>query len=364
MRVPAAPPEDASLQTWTAYLLQVQAAACRMLGSDLYARLLSAVAEDVRAGGAAWTVLQPHATREQSDALALRFMAAVHRLVLTGQVPALAAYYPSAGGDRSGAGAGDALQFALRDHAATLTRDVALPCQTNEVGRCAALVGGFLTVAANTGLPLRLLEVGASAGLNLRWDRYSYADTSGAPAWGDPASLVQLRGHWEIDPALLATRVRVAQRRGCDPRPIEVTSAEGQLALTSSVWADQPARFERLRGALEIAQREPAAVEQARASDWLPARLAEDAAGTATVVYHSVVEQYMSAAERREMRAALSAAGARATPDAPLYWLRMEPEHLLRAMTVRLTCWPAGDEQLLATAGAHGDPVRWHANGA
>ena len=46
------------------------------------------------------------------------------------------------------------------------------------------IVGGFLAVAAHTGLPLRTFEVGASAGLNLRWDRFFY-EARGA-TWGPP----------------------------------------------------------------------------------------------------------------------------------------------------------------------------------
>jgi hypothetical protein len=46
--------------------------------------------------------------------------------------------------------------------------------QTNEVRRSAVLLPGFLTIAAETGLPLRILELGASAGLNQLWDRRHY----------------------------------------------------------------------------------------------------------------------------------------------------------------------------------------------
>ncbi|MDP9406123.1 MAG: DUF2332 family protein, partial [Actinomycetota bacterium] len=79
----------------------------------------------------------------------------------------------------------------------------------------------------------------------------------------------------------------------------------------------------------------------------------------ATVVYHSVVWQYLPEGDRRAMRDALAHAAARATVDAPLAWLRMEPEPALHAMAVRLTTWPGGEERLLATAGAHGLPLSW-----
>ena len=356
---PDGPPPDADLQEWTAYSLALQAPACRVLGSLLYADLLEAAAADVRAGGPAWAVLAPHATRETDDALALRFMAAVHRLVLTRRAPQLASHFASVGGTAPRTGAWQALRSALEHHREVLAEWVRLPCQTNEVGRCAALMGGFLTVAAQDRLPLRLLEIGASGGLNLRWDRYRYASIDDDRSWGDPASPVQLPFTWDVPRDLLATPVVIAHRAGCDPRPVDPLTDEGRLRLTASVWGDQPERFERLEGALAIAARQTAEVAQARAIDWLPEQLQRPAERVATVVFHSVVTQYLGADERSAVQAVIADAGARATEQAPLYWLRMEPEAPLRAMAVRLTRWPSNAERLLATAGAHGNPVRW-----
>ena len=356
---PQPPPPDADLQEWTAFLLALQAPACRVLGSNLYAALLEAAAEDVRANGPAWAVLEPHGTRSTDNALALRFMAAVHRLALTKTAPELAAFFPSTGGSGDREAAWPALRSALVEHRAVVTEWVGLPCQTNEVNRCAALAPGFLTIAGETGLPLRLLEIGASGGLNLRWDQYHYADAGSGRSWGDPDSPVHLGGRWDVPQELLTVRAQVANRAGCDPLPLDPVSQEGGLRLRSSVWGDQPVRFKRLRGAIEVAGRMPLEVQQARAIEWLPAQLADLPAGTATVVYHSVVLQYLDPEEREAVRRLLHDVGSSATAKAPLFWLRMEPERPLRAMSLRLTQWPGATERLLATAGAHGDPVRW-----
>lgn len=356
---PDPPADDASPQDWTAFQLALQAPACRVLGSELYADLLVAAAEDVRADGPAWAVLASHATRDIDAALALRFMAAIHRLVLTRQAPALATFFPSVGGSADRRNAWPALRDALEQHRELLVQWVGLPCQTNEVGRCAALVAGFLTAASRSGRPLQMLEIGASGGLNLLWDRYFYEDTATGRSWGDPQSPVHLRGQWDVPRELLAIRPEVTSRHGCDPRPVDILTAEGRLRLTASVWGDQRERFTRLRGALQLATETPAHVDAATAIDWLPARLAEPAVGEATVVYHSVVMQYLDPAERRSVVEAIHTAGARATETSPLFWLRMEPEQPLRAMSVRMTQWPGGEEKLLATAGAHGNPVRW-----
>ena len=358
---PTPPAQDAPLQEWTAYLLDLQAPACRILGSELYAHLLDHAADDVRASGPTWAVLEPHATRDTGAALALRFMAAIHRVVLERRAPQLATYFPSVGGNADLDGAWPVLRTVLVEQADRLRELTARPCQTNEVGRCAALVGGFLVAARESGLPLRLLEIGASGGLNLRWDRYHYADVDRTRTWGDPDSPVQLVGHWEVPADLTAQQVTVASRAGCDPWPIDPRSQEGRLSLTAAVWGDQPQRFARLAGALQVATDLAVEVRQAPAIQWLPEQLARAASGTATVVYHSVVMQYMDPQERDDMVALLRRAGQAGTPDAPLYWLRMEPERPLRAMAVRLTTWPGGEERLVATAGAHGHPLRWRA---
>ena len=351
-----------------AKLLRDQARWCRRLESPLYGALLDRAAEDALAGGLSFKILRDQTGEREADsgALALRFMASVHRLVLQGRAPELAAFYPSVGGD---AGSGDeawpAFRRTLEEHADELGDLVQRPCQTNEAGRSAALLGGFLMVARDTGLPLRLVEVGASAGLNLRWDRYHYR--AGDRSWGDPASPVQLDDVYEGDHLPpFDVQATVTERIGCDLDPIDPVSEEGALALRSAVWADQVRRFRILDGALEVARGVPATVERADGSVWLPERLTEPAEGMVTVVYHSVAMYHASLEARNRILTALEEAGARATERAPLAWLRMEGGYsyaLLRLTghEVWLTTWPGGEERRVATSGAHGKPVRWRA---
>jgi hypothetical protein len=273
-------------------------------------------------------------------------MGAVHRLVLSGEAPALARHFQSAGG-RPG-DAWPAFLDVLRERRDELRELVEHPVQTNEPGRCAALLGGFLEVARRTGLPLRLLEVGASAGLNLRFDRYRYE--LGQERWGPPESPVVLRARVSGRPSL-DTPLRIASREGCDPRPLDPSSEVDRLTLASYVWPDQLERHERLRAALTVAEKTTATVDRAGAAEWTEARLAEAAPGVAIVVFHSIVMQYLPAAERERFERALEAA------PGTVAWLRMEPADDLTE--VRLTLWPGGEERLLARAGYHGDPVEW-----
>ena len=335
--------------------LVFQRNSCADLGSNLYAEVLDAVIADVGADGPCAAMLRPHEGDPFGSALPLRFLGSIHRLVLEGRAPRLAAHYPSAGGT-PGPSLADDFVATVAELQPEIEARIGKGVQTNEVGRSAALVGGFVEVARRSGLPLRLLELGASAGLNLRWDRFWY-DT-GASTLGDPTSAVRFVGVWdEPSPVLDDVPVGVAAREGCDRSPIDPTGEEGRLSLRAYLWPDMVDRRARLDAALAIAARVPARVEAADLGDWLEARLARAAQGRATVVYHSIVWQYVDGRSRDRMRAALREAGRGTGDDAPLAWLRLEPAGPVADL--RLTWWPGGGEEVLATSGYHGTPVHW-----
>jgi len=298
--------------------------------------------------------MEPWADAPSGTAIGLKLMGSVHRLVLTGELPELAAFYPSAGGAQPVEGSELPFFAALGDKAQEISQLLHLPVQTNEVGRSAALLGGFLEVAH---LPLRVLEVGSSAGLNLRWDHYRYEHDG--IAWGPTDSPVTF-APYESAPNL-GLEAQVVARIGCDPAPIDASTDAGRLTLSSYVWADQAKRWQLLQSALEVATRVPARIERVGAGDWLERVLAEPAPGTSTVVFHSIVTQYMTPAERERVVAVITEAGELATPNAPLAWLRMEPpeERGDDLAHVHLTRWPGGETRLVARAGYHGRPVIW-----
>lgn len=337
-------------------VLEVQAAACGKAGSSLYQRILTGALADARAGGVTARLLAPHDRDPLGSALALRLMGTVHGLVLAGEAPALARLYPSTGGDPSRGDPVAAFLEVLHDRSAEVAAGLHEGVQTNEVGRAAVLAGGYAAVAERFRLPLRVLEVGASAGLNLCFDRYGY-DT-GLHVAGDPASPVRFRGVWEGEPPSLPARFDVAERRGCDRNPIDPTTETGRRKLRSFVWPDQLERLALLDAALSVAATVPVEIEQADAGEFVEAQLAAPVQGVATVVVHSIVLQYLPPDRRRRLRAAIEAAGARSTPRAPLAWLRMEPAG--DVADVRLTTWPGdGVDEVLGTAGFHGRPIRW-----
>jgi hypothetical protein len=338
-------------------VLTFQARGCTSSGSPLYGRILDGIVADVRAGGVTAELLSGDADDPFASALSLRFLGAVHRIVLDGRAPELAAHYPSVGGS-SADDPVPAFLLTVRRHRDEVRRRMGEGVQTNEVGRAAVLVGGYAAVAHRTSLPLRVLEVGASAGLNLRWDAFAY-DTGRVVA-GDPTSPVRFTGVWEGTPPDLPEHFAIADRRGCDRSPVDATTVDGRLRLMSYVWPDQVERLARLEAAIEVARRVPAVVVRADADRWLDEQLAEPRPGVATVVAHSIVLQYLPAAARARLLAAIAEAGARASGAAPLAWLRMEPATVERA-ELRVTTWPHGEEQVLATAGYHGSPIWWGA---
>jgi len=340
----------------------------RSLSSPLYRVLLEVALDDVERGGPVARVLAhvPEELDPIPDAVALRFLGALHRLVLRGDAPALAAWFPTAGGtfdaerDADVAGVAAAFSAVVDEHAGALIEGLEVGVQTNEVGRCATLAVGFADVLRTHRLPLRMLELGASAGLNLLWDRWRYE--SGTTSWGEPGAALRFRSNYrppEPDvSAPLSPATAVAERRGCDRSPIDPTSAEGRLLLRSFVWPDQAERHARLDAALAAAAERPVHVDTGDAATWLADHLAEPPSGTATVVYHSIVWQYLPEPTRQAVVASVEAAGRAATQDAPLAWLRMEPgADPSTAAELRLRTWPSGGDRLLALTGYHGHPV-------
>ena len=333
--------------------LRDQANACRTMGSPLYADLLDRAADDAEAGGPTWAILRGHEGDAWESMLPLRLTGSVHRLTLQGRAPALARHFASR--EASSVDTWPDFLEVLAANRDALRDLIHRPVQTNEVGRAAILLGGFVLVAEETQLPLRCLEVGASAGLNLLWDHYGYE--SDGTYWGDPGSAVLFRDVFEEGQPPSEVPLDVMERRGCDLQPVDPATDEGRLTLLSYVWPDQWKRMERLRAALEIAARVPVSVDSADALDWIDRQLARETPGRVTVLFHSITALYFESDYRSRFVQAIEEAGRRASPDAPLAWLSLELEG--DQFETRLRVWPGGEDRLIALSGPHGPPVRW-----
>ena len=345
--------------------LRQQARQCGLHGSLLTAALLDGAAGDLEAGGVVADLLGEHSHEPAGSVPALRLAGGLHRLVLERRAPELALHYPSVGGTAPVAGVWEVAERACQDHRELLREHLRLPVQTNEVGRSAALYGALMLLARAAPLPVRLLEIGASAGLNLRPDRFGY-DVADGHMLGAVGSPVRLERPWAGRPPAYDVVPLVVEAKGCDLAPVDPASTEGRLTLTSYVWADQTARLERLRAALALAQARPVVVEKAGALAFLRRELAHLPTGTLTVVWHSVVWQYVDPAEQAAVDLLLADLGSRATAQAPLARVSLEPERAADGafvFRVHVQLWPSGERVHVADALGHGPPVRWTGSG-
>lgn len=344
-------------------LIRDQAQACAQLGSPMYAELLAGLADDLESGGPTARVLRGHEDDPGPSGLALRLAGSIHRLLLEGAAPELAAFYPTTGGTWSARGVDAVLEFLDRRPDAVRPL-LDQPPQTNEVGRSAALLGGLLRLVDVHALPVRLFEIGASGGLNLYADRFRYVDDAGR-GWGDAGSPVVLDEAWRGRPLPLGEHadreVAVVERGGCDVSPVDVTTEDGRLTLTSYVWPDMTLRHARLAGAIELARQQPVQVERAGAAAYVEGLELRD--GHLTVLWHSVMWQYVPRDQRERVTARMAELGATATDDRPLVHLFAEPtrrtaEDRHRFWVVAET-WPDGRREFLGQMAPHGLPVTW-----
>ena len=335
-------------------MFETQAEFCTISGSPFTAQVLRiAVAEIMAAGPMAALVdrwREASAEKLVDDAVPLRLAGAFHHEVLAGAAPALEALYPPIVPDD------EALRVQLLkttvEREGRLTAFMRSPPQTNEVMRAYALLPGFLAVARETGLPLTTLEIGASAGLNMAWSRFRYEGDGWA--WGDSSSPVKLKGEWR-GPAPTLVDMPDVQALGCDVSPVNVADPAQALRLRAYVWPDQAERVARLDAAILLARKLGIRPDKADAGRWL-AKTFGPTPGRAMVLCHSIMRQYLSKASAAAVDAALETAAAAATSEAPVAWLRMEPDFRTgwRQTEVRLTLWPGGEDRLLAHAHPHG----------
>ncbi|WP_410793735.1 DUF2332 domain-containing protein [Kribbella sp. C-35] len=341
--------------------LQRQATACEDLGSPMYAELLRLLVDDYEVGGVSVEVLAGYEGRSFGEAIGLRLLAAVHGMVLSGTAPELAAFYPSVGGTWDPVLGWEAFEQVLQSRLGEVRSLLTQPPQTNEVGRSAALYGGLLQLVEAVPLPVRLFEIGASGGLNLRADRYRYV-TDGA-SYGPADSPVVFESAWSGQ--VPSVELRIAERVGCDIAPVNPLTADGALTLTSYVWPDMADRLERLRGALKVAREVPADVRREDAVSFL--RALELSSEHVTVVWHSIMWQYLRRPDRAAIEARLDELGASATASAPLARLRLEPHQVIAhgegttgwEYRVDLQTWPGGERRVLGHAEPHGQGLVW-----
>jgi hypothetical protein len=222
--------------------------------------------------------------------------------------------------------------------------------QTNEPARCAVL----LPALAQLPQPLALIEVGASAGLTLLFDHYSY-DYGGYRLVGrsldGPVLRCQPRGPVPLPRRLPA----IAWRAGLDLNPLDVTNDDDVRWLSCLVWPGESDRAERLAAAIASARHDPPAVYRGNLLTDLPALVAQAPAGATLVVYHTSVLYYVAADQREEFVRTVRRLGA--------VWLSSEAPGVVPGTGTpardELRCVLARDGHPVARADSHGTWLHW-----
>ena len=325
---------------------------CAALGSPFTAHLMTVLADDLERGGPSAHVVADFTGDPVAAALPLRFAAGLATLVQTGQEAKLQAFYPPHHHKAQSQEFIRVVTNVIERHRGFLNAFTKLAVQTNEVARSACLLGGFLEVSRLTAMPLSLLELGASAGLNLAWDRYHYR--LGSESWGPKDAHVHLRPEWSGALPPLDETPHIVSRQGCDLRPIDLTDPGFQRQAEAYIWPDQPDRLNRFRQAADIARDLGVTVDKQDAGAWLANKLQDTATRTTRVIFHSIFWQYLPEQTKSDITHLITEAGQNATSTTPLVWLKMEPEGAIGFPFIDLTLWPGGQTVRLGQCHPHG----------
>lgn len=346
-------------ETKTLHHFAEQARWCEDLGSPFTAALLNKFAEDFEAGGPIYQLSKDWPGNPRKDALGLRLAGTLHHAALTTPDSDLAQAYPAGTSDWEIERVWSLARTWLSEKLADVADFIQSPPQTNETRRAIILLPGFLDLSARFGKPLRLLELGASAGLNQAWDAFSYSTQD----WQRPAQRdqgVHVTTDWIGQPPThLDAQPTIASRRACDLSPVDLSDDAQVRRLKCYTWPDQPERLARLDAAIALARDTGVTVERADAADWLEARFAEPEQDTLTVVYHSVFLIYPPRDQIARIMGMIETAGAAATESEPLAWLCYESESLFGGdrtspkMLARLQTWPGGEARIYAKSDGH-----------
>ena len=348
--------------------LGLEAVKAEALGNPLAALLMRVLARTVPRAPELARLLEAWPGDLAADAMTFRLCSGLHALARSGGAAGLEVLYRERG---EGAALPDpaalenAVLAALSDHAAMLGAWIAHPTQTNEVARVAGLVAVLMALDARAAMPCEVLELGASAGLNLNFPHY--ACRIGARTVLAADSPVMLAPEWRgaLPPA---RAVAVRRAIGVDLNPLDPARPGDCAQLAAYVWPGEPARSARLAAALALARRHPPRVCVGEAGDWLTRRLAEpQPAGVRRVVFHSMVLQYLDPLERAGIAATLAAAGASAQPECPLVHVGMEWRADRQAVELIVTVWDggpgSGEARLTAHCHPYGEWIAWHGLG-
>lgn len=286
--------------------------------------------------------------------------AAVHKLLLEGRDDPLAGFYASLTETPQPANEAFPLFLSFCQTNAEEVRALlaSRAVGTNEVRRAACLLPAFATIARESPEPLQLIEIGASAGLNLFWDRYDHDYGIGGTIGREPPAL---RLHCDLRGGFGAFRLpsripRIGVRIGIDPDPMDLGNPDDLAWLRALIWPEQRDRAERLLTAAQLVGADRPDMRAGLGNDLLrDAFGALPESGTACI-FHSFTLNQFSADAKARFEALLGALG----ESRPLYRIGLEWGNA-EAPELRLWYHHQGQvsERLLAHCDAHGAWIVW-----
>ncbi len=331
--------------------LRFQAEACADLGSPFMQRLCTMLAERLEPGAPLTDRLFGwHGDLgPRGDSVPLRLAGALHALKLQGHSGLAQVYPPHKLDDEA---LWNAVASALASEAAFIDRWIDSPPQTNEVRRAACLIAAGHLLDERFGLPLSIMELGASAGLNLSWDRFALE--AGGRRHGPEDAVLTLRPDWRGLP-LPAANPKVAEQTGVDLNPVDARSEAGRLRLLAYLWPDQPERIALTEAAIGAVTSPP---DRDDAIDWLAERLTPKP-GLTRLVYSTIAWQYFPRAAQERGERLIRQAGAQAQLESPLAWFGMETDGQSPGAAMTLRLWPSGETLQLGRIDFHGRWIDW-----
>jgi hypothetical protein len=263
--------------------------------------------------------------------------------------------------------------FCADERPALLQRIAHRRTQTNEVARSAQLVPALAAIEARCGSPVSVLELGASAGLNLRFDdyRYRYQTDHGVINVGRDDAVVVITCSFDGDAeAIPATLPRIVDRLGLDLEPIDPRDPVGSRWLRACVWADERKRDSQLVAALGRARADPPNVVRGDAATDLVHVASGIRSDVPLVIFHQALMAYLSTDQRLRVQRAIHELARKR----PVFWLMSEgpstfqalvglsppTENVARHALVVTDLTGAEPRSVqLASADPHGRDLRW-----
>ncbi len=337
--------------------LEWHAAHCERADAPITARVIRSLLALMKTDTVSGRRLASWAGKGIEDALALRVVGGLHFLCLTGEEERLEPVFAGLVTDQ--AQVDEIVCAAAETHDYQLLKWFDGPPQTNEAGRSSSVMAGLLWLSGKLGPKFEITEIGASAGINTMMGRYFF--DLGGTTTGPSLSSMRIKPEWRGPPPP-QNPVEITDIAGCDIAPVDLTDPAQAQRLKAYIWADARERMARMDVAIAMAKRAAPDLVKMDAAPFVRERLARpQEEGVTRLLFHTIMWQYLPKETRDEIRTMMEEAGAKASKEKPLAWIRLETNRETFRHELTVKYWPGGSDKWvqLAEAHPHGAWVEW-----